>query len=308
MSIADSLVVVQRAMTRYVLPIVVAFGSLGHIVSILILSSKQRRHSSCSIYLLAASIFGLIIINWAIVPLVYGLDHIDRINSSLVLCRIRGYIIHTSSMCFRYTIVLACIDRYAICSSNVSTRNFCRPQMAWRALSVLVVVWAVVSVHLLIFESIENGRCGVYGLYGRLYSIYSVIFFGAIPTSAMVLFGWLLMKRLRHMRSRVQPARDRLPFRRNESCLGKVILAEVLVSVVCTFNHPLMTFYLTLTNDLIPNKSSERMKIETFVNFITMSFLLYLNYATTFYVYLLTSKSFRQSIQRLFNTRRSEQT
>ncbi|CAF1118682.1 unnamed protein product [Adineta ricciae] len=157
----------------------------------------------------------------------------------------------------------------------------------------------IISVHLLIFESIENDRCGVYGLYGRIFSIYSFICFGAIPTGAMIVFGLLLMIRLRQIRSRVHPARDQLQPRRNETALGKVILAEVMVSVICTFTYPIMTFYLTYTNDAVPNKSSDRIKIESFINFLTMSFLLYLNYSITFYVYFLTSKSFRRSVLQL---------
>jgi hypothetical protein len=299
MSISGTLVLVQQVMTRYILSAIVVFGNLGHFILIGILSQKRRRLNSCSIYILAASVFGLIIINWAIIPLVYALDHIDPLGTSLVLCRIRGYIIHTSSMSFRYIIVLACIDRYAMCSSRISIRNFCRPRIAYCLIAIITIFWTIVCVHLLIFESIQSGRCGVYGLYGFIYSIYSIVCFGAIPTSLMIVFGLLLMNKLRKLRSRVQPFHTNFHLRRFDSSLGKVIVVEVIVSIVCTFNHPLMTFYLTLTNYIIPNKSSERLQIESFVNFITMSLLLYLNYSTPFYVYFFTSKSFRKSVKQL---------
>jgi hypothetical protein len=299
MSIADTLVLVQQIMTRYILSAIVIFGNLGHFISIGVLLQKRRRRNSCSIYILAASVFGLIINNWAIIPLVYALDHIDPFGTSLILCRIRGYIIHASSMSFRYIIVLACIDRYAMCSSRISIRNFCRPRIAYYSIAIITIVWTIVSVHLLIFESIQSGRCGVYGLYGFIYSIYSIICFGTIPTSSMIVFGLLLMIKLRKLRSRVQPFGTNFHLRRFDSSLGKFILVEVIVSIVCTFSHPLMTFYLTLTNYIIPNKSSERLQIESFVNFITMSLLLYLNYSTTFYVYFFTSKSFRKSVKQL---------
>lgn len=299
MSIANTAVLVQQLITRYILPIIVVFGNLGNLMLIGILFQKRRRMNSCSIYLLVASVCGLIITNWAIIPLVYALDHVDPLSLSLILCRIRGYIIHTSTMCFRYTIVLACADRYAMCSSKISIRNFCRPRIAYYMITFLIIFWAIVSIHLLIFESIENGRCGVYGLYGVIYSIYSFVFFGTIPTSSMVIFGSLLMIKLRQLRTRVQPFHDNIYVRRIDTNLGRVILAEVIVSVFCTFTHPLMTFYLTLTNDTVPNKSSDRLKIESFINFITMSLLLYLNYSTMFYIYFMTSKSFRNSVKQL---------
>ncbi|CAF0995303.1 unnamed protein product [Adineta steineri] len=114
MSTANILPLVQRVMTRYILFTIAVFGNLGHIISIIILSQKQRRSNSCSIYLLATSIFGLIITNWTIILLVYALDHTNLVSISLTLCRIRGYITHTSSICFRYTVVVACTHQCGV--------------------------------------------------------------------------------------------------------------------------------------------------------------------------------------------------
>ncbi|CAF0824879.1 unnamed protein product [Adineta steineri] len=101
-------------MTRYILSTIAVFGNLGHIISITILSQEQRGSNSCSIYLLATSISGLIIMNWAIILLVYVLDHIDLMNTSLTLCHIRVYMKHTSSMCFRYVVVVACTHQCGV--------------------------------------------------------------------------------------------------------------------------------------------------------------------------------------------------
>jgi hypothetical protein len=299
MSIADTLIFTQRAMTRYMLPIIIVFGNIGNIILIGILLQKQRRLNSCSIYLLAASVFGLIITNWTIIPHVYAVDHVDFVGTSLPLCRIRGYIIHSSSMCFRYIIVLACIDRYAMCSSKISIRNYCRPRIAYYSIAFIIIIWFILSIHQLLFESIKNGRCSVYELYGSIFRIYSSICFGIIPTTLMIIFSILLMIKLRQIRSRIQPFYNNIRIRRVDSNLGRVILTQVIVSILCTFAHPLMLFYLALTNDITSNKSSERLKIESFINFITMSLLLYVNYNTMFYVYFIISKSFRNSIKQL---------
>ncbi|CAF3521909.1 unnamed protein product [Adineta steineri] len=79
MYITDTFPSVQQNMTGYILSTIVAFGSLDHII----LSRKQRRSNSCSIYLLATSFFGLIITNWAIISLVYAIDHTDLVSTSL---------------------------------------------------------------------------------------------------------------------------------------------------------------------------------------------------------------------------------
>jgi hypothetical protein len=53
-----------------------------------------------------------------------------------------------------------------------------------------------------------------------------------------------------------------------------------------------------ITNNLI--KSEERQQIESFINYLTQSFLMYLNTALPFYIYILTSSSFRKNIIQIY--------
>ena len=248
---------------------------------------------------MAASIFACIAANWAIAPLVYALDHFDVVDSSLVLCRIRGYTIHVNSMCFRYTLVLMCVDRFALCNTRVSIRAFCRPQIAYRSIGILICFWMVGSIHVLIWESIENNRCSVYGIYGIVFGFYSLIFTGTIPISIMISCSILMMKALRQLRSRVRPLDNTTRLNRRDINLMKLVLVEVVVYIMCTLTYPLMFIYTNITNNMNLNKSSERKQIELFINFITMSLLLYLNYNTTFYIHIFTSKTYRTDVKQL---------
>jgi hypothetical protein len=170
----------------------------------------------------------------------------------------------------------------------------------------------VVSIHLLIWESIENNRCAVYGLYGQIYSFYSLIFIGIIPISVMIFFSIMLLNALRQSRFRIQPLDNTRRLNQRDINLMKLVLAEVTVYIVCTIGFPLMTIYTTVTNNTLPNKSADRRQIELFINFITMSLVLYLNYNTTFYVHICTSKTYRTEVKQLIlklmrKTRRIEQ-
>ena len=284
-------------MTRYVLSTVLVLGTIGNLLAIVVFSQKKYRKNSCSIYLVTVSVFGCIAANWAIAPLVYALDHFDMVNSSLILCRIRGYIIHVNSMCFRYTLMLMCADRYALCSRRVSVRALCRPQIAYRSISILFMFWTIISVHLLIWESIQNNRCGVYGIYGQIFSFYSLIFTGTIPISVMIYCSVMVTKSLRQLHSRVRPDGGIRPLNRRDKKLMKLVLVEVIIYILCTFAYPVMSIYINITNNMILNKTAERKQIESFSTFITMSLLLYLNYNTTFYVHSLTSKSYRMEVK-----------
>ncbi|CAF1225310.1 unnamed protein product [Adineta steineri] len=215
------------------------------------------------------------------------------------LCRIRGYIIHTSSMSFRYLLVLLCADRYALCNKRVFIRALSRPQIAYRSVAVTTVFWSVVSIHLLIWESIENGRCGVYGIYGQIFSFYVVVFTGFIPIVSMISFGILLGKSLKSLHAQIQPLNSCHRLNRRDISLIKLVLVEIIVYIICTALYPPMTVYTQITSSMASSKTAERKQIETFINFIIMSFLLYLNYNTTFYVHLITSKSFRNQVKDL---------
>lgn len=309
MSTAATLILIQQYMTRYLLSTILTVGTLGNLLAIVVFSKKNSRKNSCSIYLAAISIFGSIATWWAIPPLINALDHFDMVSYSLVLCRIRGYTIHASSMCFRYTLVLLCIDRYASCHPRATIRALCRPQIAYRSINILVIFWLVGSSHLLIWESIENNRCGVYGLYGQIYSFYNLVFVGIIPILSMILLSIPLMKNLRQIRSRVHIQGAGRQLQRRDVKLMKIVLVEMVVYMLCSIGHPLMLIYLNIINNLGIPKSTEQRQIESFMNFITMSLLLYLSYNTPFYVHFFTSKTYRdeikQSIMELFNERRT---
>ncbi|CAF0945694.1 unnamed protein product [Adineta ricciae] len=294
MSTMATLVLIQQMITRYALPIILTLGNIGNLFTIAIYSQKKQRGHSCAIYLIAISCFSLIGSNWAIVPTVYALDHFDLVSNSLVLCRIRGYMIHTCSMSFRYTLILFCADRYAFCSRRVFIRALSRPQIARRSVGILILVWCILSIHLLIFESIENRRCGVYGIYGQIFGYYVAICTGLIPIMSMTCFGLLLRRNLNQLHLQIQPLSGLNRLNRRDISFVQLALTEIIVYMICTVMYPAVTIYSQATSSMNSSKSAEQKQIESFINFLAMSLLLYLNYNTTFYVHLIISKAFRR--------------
>ncbi|UJR20413.1 hypothetical protein I4U23_023544 [Adineta vaga] len=306
MTVGSSLVLIQKSMTRYVLPITLGLGNVGNLILLYMFIQLKYRNSSCSLYFLAASVFSIVGSNWAVVPLIYSADHADPLANSLILCRARGYIIHACAMSFRTMIVLAAADRYVLSSSRNSIRAFSSIIIARKLVILVPLFWLTVSVHLLIWVSIENGRCFVYGLYGQIYSMYQLICFGIIPTVLMILFSILTVTNIRYIRSQVAPIISHQHtnpnfaiFRKRDIHLFKLVISEIIVSFICTFPYTINTIYSVLTSD-ITNKSIERLQIESFCVFFTMWFLLYLKYSTTFYTYAATSKIFRTEVKVLF--------
>jgi hypothetical protein len=300
----SSLVLVQQGMARYLLPITLGLGNVGNLILIGFFTQKHNVANSCSLYLLAAALCSIVGSNLAVIPTAYATYYPDPFGKYLVLCRIRLYITYVCAMSLRSLIVLAAADRYALTSSRLSLRAFSSTAVARRAIVYIFLVWFIAGFHLLIWASIENNRCLVFGLYGFVYSIIQLITLGILPTALMILFAVLLIKNLHHSRTRLrevtrQPVNTNVGvLRRRDKNLIVLVFTEIFITFICTFPYSIDAIYTALTNN-IPNKSVERQQIESFMFFFTVSFLLYLGYSTTFYGYMTTSKPFRREVKNM---------
>ena len=138
----------------------------------------------------------------------------------------------------------------------------------------------------------------MFGVYGQIFSFYLLICTGIIPITLMITFGLLLLKNLRQSRSRVGTDNNTVALRERDASLLKLVLMEVAVYIICTITYPSMVVYNQVTASITASKSADRRQIESFLNFLTNSFLLYLNYNTTFYVHLATSQAFRKEVKK----------
>jgi hypothetical protein len=113
------------------------------------------------------------------------------------------------------------------------------------------------------------------------------------------------MRNLKQMRSRIQPTTREMgeknssinTLRKRDRDLMKMVLIEVMFYVISTLPFSIYLVYQMITTNYI--KSKERKQIESFINYLTQSFLMYLNTALPFYIYLATSPSFRRECKKI---------
>jgi hypothetical protein len=278
-------------------------GNIGNLLFIITFSRKQHRQNPCSLYLLTSGIMSLIGINWGYSSTLISMYvSPDPFSVSLALCRTRGYVVQVTAVIHRTMIALACMDRFALSSSRVNIRAYSKPKVALKMIVGSILFWMIATIHLPIFETIQNNRCSVFGTYGLFFSIYQICVYGIIFPALMIVFGILLWKNLKHVRVRIQPLeRANNPrqqgLQKRDLDLMKFVLAEVVVGIILTLPQLINLLYTALTSN-VPNKSQNRIQIETFINFITLFILFYLNYCVSFYLYVIMSKPFRQEIKR----------
>jgi hypothetical protein len=292
----------EQMLTRYGMSTYVAFGNLGNLLAIAIFVQRDQRRNPCSLYLLWMTICNLICLDVGIIPIIFSLDHQDISNQYLAACRIQFYIRHTSFQIMRTYKVLACIDRFALSSVEVRIRSFSQRRMAIRLIIIFGIFWALAVIFFSVVRTIQNGSCNIYNdLYSLIYTIYYIIFAGVLPPFLIVLFSLLVMRNLKQMRSRVQPTTTENPsvniLRKRDRDLMRMVLIEVMFYVISTMPFSIYLVYKMITNDYV--KSKEQNQIESFINYMTQSFIMYFNTALPFYIYISTSSSFRRQCKKV---------
>jgi len=293
----SSLPIIQEYLTRYGMSTYLILGNFGNLFNIIIFCQRSHRKNSCSLYLLVASIMNIFIINFGVIPTLYSLNHINPETYSISYCKLRLYLLHSTLMISRSMIILACIDRFAVSSASKHIHSFGQPKVAICLIILISFTWPIIASHILVLLTIRSEMCNAYGKYSLIYSIYSFIVAGFLPPTLMIIFGFLTIHNLRRIHSRVRPNIIRIAhIHSKDYYLSIMLMCEVIIYFISTILYPIQTLYLTITRDTI--KSASRIKIESFITFLAYSFLIYINSASTFYIYIGTSHAYRRQCRR----------
>ncbi|CAF1021634.1 unnamed protein product [Didymodactylos carnosus] len=288
-------------MTRCGLVPILILGGIGNILNILVFNRKVLRFTSCSVYLLAASVVNLLSLSFGIIPSIYTINRINPDTYSMIYCKLGLYFLHASLMMGRSYLVLACIDRCTLCSPVSKIRDFSQIKVARRLVPAVIIIWFIIPAHIPTFNTIQNRQCLRPGSYDLIYSIYSLIVAGLLPPVMMGIATILTYKNLRQIRQRINPVRmidsSRVRIRQRDYQIMIMLMAQVIVYVISTLAYPVDVFYGALTRHVV--KSAEEQAVEKFCSFMAGGFLIYLDTASSFYVYYFTSTTFRHDVQRL---------
>jgi len=196
-SLADA----QRFMSLYGLSTFYILGTIGNVLLICICVQRTHRRNPCSLYLLAATIVNLILIQCILPLAIYSGNHVDPQNVSLIWCRIRSYLFNALLMLYRWNKMAACMDRAAMSSRHAWIRSLSSVRFAHRAILIITIVWLLIPIHLAVYFRIESGRCvPESGTYAKFFSIYSIIISGWGPPIVMTIFGIIAYFNLKQVR------------------------------------------------------------------------------------------------------------
>lgn len=288
MTSETNLDLLRQSMIKYGMTIYLILGLIGNLCNCLIFGHHSHRRTASSVYFLALSIVAILYLLWSIVPYLYTVAHEDPQSKSLFYCKIRLYGTHVLGLYLRYIVVFSCIDRFLITRTDVRIRSFNSVSSAKKLLLMLVLICPIIAIHLPIQTDLRDGGCARFGIYHFIYALYQTITIGIIPPVLMSIFSILAVRGLRHRPHIQEPRRQR------DRYLMRMVVGEVFVNIFTSIPYSLNLVYGAITYYSSDSKGSRRLKIESFVSFVT-EFLLYLISVAPFYLFLFTSKPFRKS-------------
>ncbi|CAF2100595.1 unnamed protein product [Rotaria magnacalcarata] len=95
--------------------------------------------------------------------------------------------------------VIACMDRYALCSNSIRIRSFSDPKVAIRVIVGIILLWPIATVFLPISYVYHQGSCGMDPSFSLSWAIYSVIVPGLLTPGLMIVFGGLAISNRREL-------------------------------------------------------------------------------------------------------------
>ena len=278
-----------------ILPACFIVGNLGNVLNLLIFSQRSSRKNSCLLYFFSASVINIVVLNFGLLLRVLrGIWNIDPFFPSIWFCRVRTYVLNSAFAIYRCSIVLACLDRMCASSRRPWLRRISERKIAHR---LIVANWTFHLTYYIpawIFPTIISGQCmaapnSAYATFLTVHNLTQGLF---IP-SMMILCGVITAVHLKNMKTRVAPQNSE--GRDERQVVGQflsMLFIQVLSDVL--FNIPYPTY---LVYSLI--RPGPLTTINAFL--LNMSFnSTFIYYSIGFYLYTLSSRSFRQKLFKLF--------
>jgi hypothetical protein len=232
-------------------------GLLGGIFNtIVFLSLRTFRQSSCAFYLIIMSIVNIgQLLTGLLSRILLNIYNSDGTDKSLFYCKFRLYCATVCTTISWTCFCLATIDQYCATSSRPRFQQWCNIKLAQRLTVISIIIWLLHSIpYLVLFNLIVSPitgqvTCTMTNIIYIQYRTYVIVllFYGLLPASISILFGSMAYRNLQQL------PHYTLPLVRRE--LDKQLTVMVLTQVVVNF---FSVIPFSITNALQLNTSLNR--------------------------------------------------
>ncbi len=181
-SLATNLNSVASWMNLCIPPFLIAFGTFGNVLNLIIFTRRTLRTNPCSMYFLAGSINNLfatyVVILSRYLSVSWNLDISTRNN---IFCKLRLLFIYASLNLVLWFTILASVDRFFSSSKSVRLRQLSSLPMARKNIVLSTILMYLIYVHVLIFGRSGSASSPSCSFYSVTYNIFFNFFFLLLP-------------------------------------------------------------------------------------------------------------------------------
>jgi hypothetical protein len=310
-SISDDLNLVTQKFINYLPLIFLIFGFIGFIGNVFTYLQAAFRSNTCCIYLLCGSVIDIITLFVNLFPnylsSVYGIS--IPWTTSTTLCKIDLFLLVFLPHLSINFLLMSSIDRFAsACDLGSPMRRLNQLKMIPWTISITIIYSCLTSIQApILFVAAPGVWCQA--TQPTTYSILYIVFNGLLSPLIMVVFILLTHRNVRLSRRRVVSTYEVLiaieshvlfkggvntmNHRHSRNQFIIMIFCQVLATSFFSLQWIIMYMYYLITTDDM--RTSDQLAIISFVLSVTNN-CFYLNNVKSFYLSMLTSRLFRQTI------------
>ena len=278
-------------------------GNLGNVVSILVFLKKTWRKNVCAFYFIICLICDLIFVNSSILGSIFVSGfQVNIQNSSDVLCKFFFYVSYVFASYLAIVLILASIDRLLISSQNVEMRLYSSRRLAYFSLLTSFIVWSIFSLHLLVKAGIQEIYPTVFACYYDLSTFYldffsyTVIVLSTVIPSILIVLSILAFKNVRRIRAVPRQQRKQVrSMNKRDFQLLRCLYIYNIAYILCSVLLGASVIYGRTLRYQIPTSFDQA--LDSFLSGIG-SVLHYIPYCCSIFIFISTSKAFRQELIR----------
>jgi len=213
-----------------------------------------------------------------LIPIFAKNNHIDPRTSSLIICKLQGFLTHTSLQMSRVFVVLSYFDSYALTSSNIDIRRHANVRLARKLNGLFTIICLLLSIHLLIYLQIEDNQCIIDNssilLYNNITNIVTISIVIPILMSIFLFLTYSNLKKRQELRRERQRRLLRYSQRREQKVLITLIM-QLILYFISTLIYASNLIYNQITKKMT-NNSMDILGEHFIYLYPTLSFVIFI--------------------------------
>ncbi len=188
---------IQCCLYHYVLPLFIAFGTVGNLFNLIVFLQPYLRTNPCSIYLLAYTTVSICWVDFVALTASLSIGFSTDLGiQSPAACRIRTYIVYVTINLLPAFLILAAFDRTCVSSRRLTFRQYSTIKVAAYSICGVTLFWLLFNIPALIYteiEQLQTGQSICTPLPGNFFNNFIFIFFaisyGLLPPLILITLG-----------------------------------------------------------------------------------------------------------------------